>query len=240
MKKILLTGGSGNLGGAILKSGKFQNLLTPSHNELDITRKQQIKDFFQDNEIVMVVHCAAVSNMKGYKENPVKAIETNIIGTSNLVSEVKDKKIRFIHISTDGVYNRTKGSYSEKGETIPYDEYGWTKLGAECSVRTLRDYCIIRTSFFNPEKLNFSDSPTDVYSSKIPIDELVEAIRFLSENEFKGVINIGVPRISSYDLYKQFIPNLKQCKLNDLVDGLTENLPNDSSMDVSLWEKLKN
>ena len=153
-KKILLTGGSGTLGSAILKSRLFQNVLFPSHNELDISNKDSVSKFFQNNEIDALIHCAANTNIQECEENPIKAIETNIKGTYNLVKEVlkKDKRIRFIHISTDGVYNRTEGNYSETSPTIPFDKYGWTKLGAECSVNSLSNFCIIRASFFDLDK----------------------------------------------------------------------------------------
>lgn len=241
-KKILLTGGSGTLGSAILKSELFQNILFPSHNELDISDKDSVSKFFQNNEIDALIHCAANTNMKECEESPNKAIEANIMGTSNLVEEVlkKDKRIRFIHISTDGIYNRTEGNYSENSPTIPFDKYGWSKLGAECSVNSLSNFCIIRTSFFDPEKINFTESPTDVYSSKLPIGELINSIKFLLESNFIGVINVGNPRKSNYEIYNKFVPSLKPCKLEDIKGELATKLPKDSSMDVSLWEKIKN
>ena len=241
-KKILLTGGSGTLGKAILKSRIFQNVLSPTHEELDLCNKDSIRNFFQNNEVDAVVHCAANINMQEHEENLIRSIETNIAGTSNLVNEIlkKDKRIRFIHVSTDGVYNRTKGNYSEISPTIPFDKYGWTKLGAECSVNLLPNFCIIRTSFFEPEKINFKNSPEDVYSSKVPIKELVDSIKLLLESKFIGTINVGNRRISNYDLYKKYIPDLKPVGLEDIKDSFSSKLPKDSSMDVSLWEKIKN
>jgi len=242
-KKILLTGGSGKLGKAILKSGIFQNILTPTHNKLDISNRESISKFFQENKINAVIHCAANTNLKECEENPSKAIETNIIGTSNLVNAVlkkeKENNIRFIQISTDGVYNRTEGNYSENSPTIPFDKYGWTKIGAECSVNLLSNFCIVRTSFFDPKKLKIKESPVDVYSSKLPIKELVDAIKFLLESKFIGTINVGNKRISSYELYKKYIPNLKSCKLEDIKGSFSSELPKDSSMNVSLWEKIR-
>lgn len=244
-KKILLTGGSGTLGNAILKSGIFQNVLSPTHKELDLCDKNSVSNFFQDNEIDAVIHCAAFTNLREFDKNSIEAVETNIIGASNLIGEIlkiekfKDRKIRFIHISTDGVYNRAKGNYSEISPTIPFDKYGWTKLGAECPVNLLSNFCIIRTSFFDPEKINFKESLDDIYSSKLPIKELVDAIKLLLESKFIGTINVGNRRISSYELYKKYLPNLKSCKLEDIKDSFSSELPRDSSMDVSLWEKIK-
>ena len=56
--------------------------------------------------------------MKECEKNPSKAIKVNIFGTLNLVKEIKKyeanfkKKMKLIHISTDGVYASIKGNYS--------------------------------------------------------------------------------------------------------------------------------
>src|SRR3989344_525330 len=144
--KILLTGGSGSLGQAIIKSGHFKNLAAPSSKTLDITDIKKIKSFFSNNDFDAVIHCAALARMSECEKRPEKAILVNTIGTSTLAMGVleKEKKlnkpIRFLFISTDGVYPGTKGNYSENNETIPYNKYGWSKLGAESAIRTLSNY----------------------------------------------------------------------------------------------------
>src|SRR3989338_3140171 len=174
-KNILLTGASGELGKAVTNSRLFLYILAPSRQTLDITKPSTIAKFFNNNYFDAVIHCAAMARIKECEENPAKAIETNIIGTSNLVTAVinkereSGKKIRFVHISTDGVYPGIKGNYSEKDKTMPYNTYGWTKLGAECAVNALSNFCVIRTSFFDPDNMKFKDAATDAYSSKISI-----------------------------------------------------------------------
>jgi len=245
MKNILITGSSGNLGSGIIKSEKFQSLLFPNHEEMDIINEDSVKNFFESNNFDAVIHCAALVNQKECEENPSKAIKTNMIGTCNLVNEVlkkeskENKKIRFIYISTDGVYQRKEGNYKETSSTIPMNVYGWTKFGGECSVKTLKNHCIIRTSFFIPEKLNFKEVPIDVYTSKLPINDLVNAIKLLLESKFIGVINVGSKRTSNYDLFKKYLPDLKQVKLDDIKDSLPFELPRDSSMNVDLWDEIK-
>jgi len=249
-KKILLTGGSGKLGQAIASSGYFGLLLAPSRKELDITKFSTVERFFNKHSIDAVVHCAALARMAECEEDPVKAISANIIGTSNLVmavlSEEKkskeknkgkelQKKIRFIHISTDGVYAGTKGNYSEKDAAIPYNKYGWTKLGAECPVNLLSDFCIIRTSFFDPKNIKFEESAVDAYSSKMPINELVKAIHIMLESGFIGTINIGADKRSDYERYKGFKPSLKPCRLKDILNKVPFNMAYDASLNTKLW-----
>ena len=244
-KHLLLTGGSGKLGQAIIASKYFSSPLAPPRKIFDITKPKTIEDFFNNNDIDAVIHCAAMARMKECEIDPIKAMQTNIIGTSNLVSEIMrqekglKKTIRFIHISTDGVYEGIKGNYSQRDATIPYNLYGWTKLGAEFAVRLLSDFCIIRTSFFDPKNIKFDSSATNAYSSKVTIDYLTEAIAKIIESFFVGVINIGSKRKSDYDRYKEFKPSLKPCKQNDILKTIVLPIAKDASMDLSLWKKFK-
>lgn len=242
-KKILLTGSTGELGRAIANSGYFNHLLTPTSKEMNITKKKVVDDFFNKNEFDSIIHCAALARMKECEENPEKAINANIIGTINLVAATmkkeKKRKIRFVHISTDGVYPGTKGNYSEKDDAMPYNVYGWTKLGAECAANMLPNHCIIRTSFFNPKNIRFEDAPIDAYSSKVPIGYLVMAISVLLNNRFVGTINVGRERRSDYEHYKEFKPQIKKCKLKDVQKNVPFKFYKDSSMSISLWEKIE-
>jgi len=244
-KKILLTGASGKLGQAIISSRYFSSLLTPSRQELDITKSISIEKFFGKNNIDAVINCAALARMSECEANPDKAILVNTIGTANLVIETLKKEskikksIRFVHISTDGVYTGVKGNYSEQDKTIPYNKYGWTKLGAECAVNLLSNFCIIRTSFFDPENIKFKDSGIDAYSSKVPIKYLARSIARMLEHNFVGTINIGSERKSDYERYKEFKPSLKPCKLKDTLKTVNFPMARDSSMNCSLWEKIQ-
>jgi len=245
-KNILLTGASGELGKAIANSGNFPSLLTPSKEILDITKPNAIKKFLDNKDFDAVIHCAAMARVKECEENPAKAIETNIIGTSNLANETINKekesgeKIRFIHMSTDGVYPGIDGNYSEKDKTMPYNAYGWTKLGAECAVNALSNFCIIRTSFFDPDNMKFKDAATDAYSSKAPISYVVKAISTLLNSGFTGTINVGRERRSDYGHYMEFKPEIKKCKLQDIQKTINFKMYKDSSMDISLWKKNEN
>ena len=244
-QNILLIGGSGKLGQAIIKSDILPSVLAPSRNILDITKPETIGRFFKENEVDAIVHCAALARMTECEENPAKAIQINIIGTNNLIIETLKKEkelkknIRFVHISTDYVYPGTKGNYSEKDETIPFNNYGWTKLGAECAVNLLSNFCIIRTSFFDPENIKFDCSATDAYSSKVPIGYLVEAIAKMLESDFIGRINIGSDRKSDYEGYKKFKQSLKECKLKDILKDVPFQMAKDASMNCELWKKIQ-
>lgn len=243
-KNILLTGSSGTLGQRILGSNEMLCVLAPSRKVLDITKPETIQKFFEENKIDAVIHCAAMARMKECHEKPAKAIETNVVGTSNLVMEVikkeekTGKQIRVIHMSTDGVYQGIKGNYKEDDVTIPYNFYGWTKLGSECAVRLLKNYCIIRTNFFDPKNIRFMESATDAFTSKVTVDYIAKAVLKMLKSDFIGVINIGKERKSDYENYKEFKPELKPCKLKDILKTSSFLRARDSSMDIGKWKKI--
>lgn len=239
--KILLTGGSGTLGQHILKSGLFGKILAPNSAELDITSAASVEKFFSQNDFDAVIHCAAMARVSECEKEPAKAIETNIIGTSNIASAAmkKEKTMRFVHISTDGVYQSTKGNYSEEDAAIPYNVYGWTKLGAECAVRTLQNHCIIRTRFFDPKNIKYDEYAENSHTSQIPVEELAKAIAKMAESDFKGVINIGGNKISDYELLRKYKPSIKPCKFADIQKKSAVKLSKDASMNTSLWKKIQ-
>lgn len=241
---VLLTGASGTLGAAIKNSDLFGSLLLPSHEELDITNYEKVQKYLFNNDFDILIHCAALARMQVCEENKKLAYSVNDKGTKNLVDVVllkeenENKKIRFIHISTDGVYAGTGGNYSEESEANPYNVYGESKLAGEFHVRALEKYCIIRTSFFDPSNIRFKDSATDAYSSKMPIGELVSGIRFLMDNEYIGIINVGREKRSDFEHYSEFKSDLKKTSFKKIQNYASFPLAKDASMNIDLWKKL--
>ena len=244
-KKILLIGGSGSLGTAIVRSGYFKNLYFPSKKKLNILNKKSIRKILKQNNFYLIINCAAMARIVDCEKNISKAIEVNIGGTYNLVKEIliyekkNRKKIKFLHISSDGVYPSEKGNYSEKGPLGPYNIYGWTKLASEFLVRVLENHVIVRTRFFDKKKINFKKSATDIFTSSIEIDVLVKKIKIILSRKFIGTVNVGTKRHSDYIAYKKFKTNLKPCKRKDIIKNLNVNLAKDSSMNLNIFKIIK-
>lgn len=240
-ESILLTGASGKLGSAIQKLSYFENLFVPGLDHFDITKPDSINKFFKSNQIHTIIHCAAQARVGLAERDPIATLQTNVIGTANLIAAVLKYKpaIRFIHISTDAVYQSIVGKYSEESPTIPYNKYGWTKLGAECSVNLLPNYCIVRTSFFDSQNIPFEDAAVDGYSSKLPLEEFAKALKVIIESDFVGTINVGGERESDYDRYKKYKPFLKPTTYKEIQKDLPFKLYQDASMDRTKWKKLK-
>ena|SRR3989344_1770382 len=236
---ILITGASGKLGKALVASslGK-RRLFTPSHTEMDITNGCDVEKFLRDKKIDSVIHCAALASVLRCENDPAAAIETNMLGTNNIVHGALKLHARLIYLSTDYVYPCTDGSYSENDSVAPFTVYGWTKLGGECAAKIVKNHCVIRTSFFEPNNILFDDAPFDSFCSKIPLPELVEAIIFLLDSDFVGTVNVGQERASAYDILKKYKPNILPVSLEEISKKLSVRRAVDSSLDVRLWRCL--
>ncbi len=89
---VLITGGTGALGSELKKI--FKDPLIPTHQELDITKRKNADSFFEQNEIEMIIHTAAITSVRHCEENKSLAWNTNVQGTKNLVEVVKNQKIK--------------------------------------------------------------------------------------------------------------------------------------------------
>lgn len=244
-KKILLIGGSGNLGKSIIKSGLFKNIYYPKKKDLNILNRNSIKKTLNRNNFDLIINCAAMAKIVDCEKNPSKAIKVNIVGIFNLVNEILNyeikskKKIKLLHMSSDAVYPSQKGNYSEKDNLSPYNVYGWTKLASEFLVRLLKRHVIIRTRFFVKDKIKFKKSASDIFTSNIEVNDLVKKIKIILIKNYIGVINVGLKRHSDYHAYKKYKINLKLCKRKDIIKNLTVNLAKDSSLNLSLLKKIE-
>ena len=66
------------------------------------------------------------------------SIQTNIVGTANVVRACKKLNIKLIYFSTNYVYPCRNGNYRNRF-LFPINNYAWSKLGGECSVQMLKD-----------------------------------------------------------------------------------------------------
>lgn len=168
--KILITGGAGFIGSAVIRlaiSRGFEvinvdsltyaaceeNLESIRGNSLytfkkiDIRNKQALDKVFLDHKPDLVMHLAAESHVDRSIESPNDFIETNIIGTYNMLEASRkywfengqNKNFKFHHISTDEVYGSLPSDSSIKfHEETPYDPrspYSASKASSDHLVR---------------------------------------------------------------------------------------------------------
>ena len=173
--KILITGGAGFIGSNYVElvisnsedevfildnltyAGNLKNLKAVSHlpnyNFIkgDICDKTLINNLFTENRFNKVIHFAAESHVDNSITGPSAFIQTNIIGTFNLVHSAycfwmngpnqlkKDfKDARFLHVSTDEVYGTLgeTGLFTENTAYAPNSPYSASKASSDFIVRS--------------------------------------------------------------------------------------------------------
>jgi dTDP-glucose 4,6-dehydratase len=157
MKKLVVTGGLGFIGSnfikkSLLKNNKILNIdkITYAGNldNLSILKKNKNYNFLNADisnknisEKILkfhpdaIIHFAAESHVDRSIENPQDFLQTNIIGTYNLLETVRNNKnIKFVHISTDEVYGdlgKTKKKFNKKSKFNPSSPYSASKASAD-------------------------------------------------------------------------------------------------------------
>ena len=88
MKKIIFTGGNGKFG-RVFKKFNFNrtNIYYPSSTTFDVTNLKKMEKFIKKIKPKFIIHSAAISRPMELHERKIeKSINTNIIGTSNVVN----------------------------------------------------------------------------------------------------------------------------------------------------------
>jgi dTDP-4-dehydrorhamnose reductase len=156
MHKILVTGGNGQLGQAIIRAAQGSNneYITLSRSEADICNYEMMDSLLSVQHFNIVINCAAYTNVDGAEDNIDEAQRINGEGVATLAQVCKRHNARLIHISTDYVFGDGPaiGSCREDDETHPVSIYGQTKRqGEQAVVASGCHYLIIRTSWLYSE-----------------------------------------------------------------------------------------
>ena len=232
LKKILVTGGEGRFAKELKKTKSNYKFIFRNKKQLNILSIKSIKNNLKKFKPNILLHLAGLSRPMVIHEKMInKSIDLNIIGTANLVKICSKKNIKFIFLSTSYVYPGKKGNYKEEDSLLPWNNYGWSKLGAESSVQLYKNSLIVRACMtekpfihkkaFSDVKLNFI-----FHEDIIPM-----LMRILNK---KGVINLGGPTQTVYNFAKQYNRNIKKTSIKKLQNI---QFPKNSSMNLN---KLKN
>ena len=232
---ILITGGTGALGNEL--KNIFSNDLFPSHNELDVTNKKMVSDFFTNNDIDTVIHTAAITSVRLCEENKQLAWDTNLEGTKNLVNAVIDspRKIKFVYLSTACVFDGHFGMYTENSLPYPENFYSLTKLLGESEVKKIKNYLIVRTNFVARKPWPYPKAFTDRFGTYLFSDKVAEGINDIINENLTGIVHIvGDRKLSMFELAKITTSNIEPMTINDYSGP---KLTQDMSLETVRWKK---
>jgi dTDP-4-dehydrorhamnose reductase len=231
--KILFTGGSGLLGQEI--RALCPSALYPSSQDLDVSRWQDVEAYSKAHQIELVVHAAAFTSPPRIDEDPVRAIESNVIGTSNIVKLCVALGCRLIYISTDYVFKGDRGNYDEQDALSPVNKYAWSKLGGECAARLYDRSLIVRTSF-GPDEFPFPKAFVDQWTSRQSVSVVAKKLVRLWAKDITGVVHVGGPRRTVLDYARDLDPSKKIDELS--IHDVQFTVPVDTSLDCREYDRL--
>ena len=170
--RILVTGGAGFIGSnlllylhekypnyELLNIDKLGYASDPSYlteiknsnrytfKKLDIVDRDAVRDIIQSYKPEGVFHLAAESHVDNSIKGPEPFIQSNVVGTFNLIEELRQfwkedderwQNNRFLHVSTDEVYGELgeQGAFSEESPYAPNSPYSASKAGSDFIIRS--------------------------------------------------------------------------------------------------------
>ena len=155
MKKILVTGANGQLGNEMRRLGAVSpnEYLFTDVQELDITNKEAVLEFVEQNNVNIIVNCAAYTNVDKAEDDEATAELINATAVKNLAEAVKAVDGTLFHVSTDYVFG-AEGNTPRREDmpTNPLGVYGQTKLRGEQAIAEVgAKAIIIRTAWLYSE-----------------------------------------------------------------------------------------
>lgn len=153
---ILVTGANGQLGNEmrIVAKNSADNYIFTDVAELDITNAAAVEKIVKDNDVNVIVNCAAYTNVDKAEDDREFAEILNAKAAENLAVAIKKNNGLLVHVSTDYVFGGTKNNTpcKEDEPANPTGVYGVTKLhGEQAIMATGCHYIIIRTAWLYSE-----------------------------------------------------------------------------------------
>ena len=171
--KVIVTGGAGFIGGTLIRNlleksdwfiynidqmGYASDLSWIKNSKeyemrhiflkIDLRNKEILENLVKDISPNLIIHLAAESHVDRSIDNPLNFIESNILGTFNLleasrsyweeISEDKKNSFRFIHVSTDEVFGSlgVNGKFDENTKYSPRSPYSSSKASSDHLVQS--------------------------------------------------------------------------------------------------------
>lgn len=176
---IWITGAGGQLGRELQRRLRRRKQVFATDLELDICDCAAVESFIEEHGIEVIVNCAAYTNVEAAEQDRELCYKINETGVKTLAQAAKKADAALVHISTDFVFNGSKGApYSESDSPAPLSAYGASKLAGENALRQAG--CrgvIIRTAWlYSPYGKNFMKTMVALGSSRERVSVVCDQI----------------------------------------------------------------
>ncbi len=148
-RRILITGGQGQLGRALQPVLADHEVLALAHVEMDVTHAEAVRHTFDELRPELVIHAAAWTDTAGCESDPERALLVNGEGSRHVAEACARAGAAMLYVSTNEVFaGEAAEPYQEEDEPNPINAYGRSKLEGERYVQsTMERYYIVRTAW---------------------------------------------------------------------------------------------
>ncbi|MFN5944505.1 MAG: SDR family oxidoreductase, partial [Phycisphaerae bacterium] len=157
------------------------SILTPPRNELDLAQPAAIPMLLDRLQPRGISHCAAMRDLMHCEREPELAITVNVHATAALARWCAANAARFIYLSTDQVFDGTRGLYHEDDPRRPINHYGVTKALGEDATRMAPHHTVARIALTLGHTRERTRSPNEFIVSNLRAGKQAT----LFENEFR-------------------------------------------------------
>jgi dTDP-4-dehydrorhamnose reductase len=148
--KIAVIGANGQLGHDVVRAFASQGdaVRALTHADIELSNLESVVGCLGETQAEVVVNTAAMHHVERCEQEPDRAYEVNVTGARNLATATRDFGAVLIHVSTDYVFDGTKGEpYVEGDQALPLNVYGRTKLEGEQLVQNINPkHYVLRTA----------------------------------------------------------------------------------------------
>ena len=232
--KILITGASGFLGGYLARAAQDEGELIGTYwehpmampgvkmQQMNLTNLVAMAQFVRSIEPRIIIHSAALANLDACEAQKDLAWRTNVDAARMMAAVARELGSRLIHISTDMVFDGTKGNYQENDVPEPISYYGYSKRAAEEAVlRAYPEALVVRVALlyglpmaggnsFSAEIYHSLRAGqkvkvfTDQYRTPILAGNAAAAIMELTDQAHSGVLHLaGSERLSRAEFARE-------------------------------------
>ena len=148
--RVLVTGGAGQLGSAIVTAFAGFDVESPSSSMLNITDSAAVERTVTTTKPDVIVNCAAFNNVDGAEDRPEEALALNAFAVRTLARLAEDVGATLVHFGTDFVFDGTASApYDEAATPAPQSQYAMSKLlGERFALEAPRSYVLRVESLF--------------------------------------------------------------------------------------------
>jgi dTDP-4-dehydrorhamnose reductase len=233
--RITLFGATGLLGQALVRELQFEQLTALASKDADLRDASQVQRVIAASQPEQIILSAAYTDVDGCESNRDLAFAVNIAGATNVARSAKEVGSRLLFLSTDYVFDGTKGTpYETTDRKNPINVYGESKARAEERLlEILPDVCVVRTSWlfgrggkcFPATILKLAAARPEISvvndqrGSPTSTDDLASAISQLCRKSAKGIIHATNEGEATWFDFAQEI--VRSAKMSALVKPVT-------------------